>query len=51
MPYPPGHKPWLGVAARKRTAAERLEARAAELRREADEAESRHRDDNEAVAS
>jgi hypothetical protein len=37
--------PWLAVAGKKRAAADRLEERAADLRRQADECEQRDRDE------
>jgi hypothetical protein len=41
---PVTHSVWLAVAARKRQAADRAEARAAELRAEADELEAAYYD-------
>jgi hypothetical protein len=43
--------PWLAVAGRKRAAADCLEERAADLRRQAEELEARDRRDAEATAS
>jgi hypothetical protein len=55
MHPPPDHKPWKALAARKRFAAERHEAAAAEFRRQADELEAAEAfvsdDDVEQVAS